>query len=47
MDLVRGISDPKKAAEELLEHAYKKYSTDNVTVLVVRFRNPPEMLRSD
>lgn len=47
VDLVRGISDPKKAAEELLEHAYKKYSTDNVTVLVVRFRNPPEMLRSD
>ncbi|KAI0745668.1 protein serine/threonine phosphatase 2C [Earliella scabrosa] len=47
VDLVRGIADPRKAAEELLEHAYKNYSTDNVTVLVVRFRDPPENVRAN
>ncbi len=46
-DLVRSLADPKKAAEELLEHAYKNYSTDNVTVLVVRFRDPPESLKAN
>ena len=40
VDLVRLIADPKKAADELLDHAYKNYSTDNVTVVIVRFRNP-------
>ncbi|KAI0087998.1 protein serine/threonine phosphatase 2C [Irpex rosettiformis] len=40
VDLVRAIADPKKAADELLDHAYKNYSTDNVTVIIVRFRNP-------
>ncbi|TCD64171.1 Protein phosphatase 2C 1 [Steccherinum ochraceum] len=39
--LVRDIADPRKAAETLLDHAYKNWSSDNVTVLVVRFRNPP------
>ncbi|KIP11630.1 hypothetical protein PHLGIDRAFT_83304 [Phlebiopsis gigantea 11061_1 CR5-6] len=42
VDIVRQIADPKKAADELLDHAYRNYSTDNVTVLVVRFRNPPQ-----
>ncbi|KAI0793210.1 phosphatase 2C-like domain-containing protein [Abortiporus biennis] len=42
--LVREIADPKKAAQELLDYAYRNYSTDNVTTLVVRFRNPPENL---
>ena len=46
-DLVRGLADPRKAAEELLEHAYKNYSTDNVTVLVVRFRDPPENVKAN
>ncbi|TFK89102.1 protein serine/threonine phosphatase 2C [Polyporus arcularius HHB13444] len=46
-DLVRSLADPKKAAEELLEHAYKNYSTDNVTVLVVRFRDPPENVKAN
>ncbi len=47
VDLVRAIADPRKAAEELLEHAYRNYSTDNVTVLVVRFRDPPESVHAD
>lgn len=46
VELVRGIADPRKAAEQLLDHAYRNYSTDNVTVLVIRFRNPPDNLRS-
>ncbi|OCH84684.1 protein serine/threonine phosphatase 2C [Obba rivulosa] len=45
VELVRGIVDPSKAAQFLLEHAYENYSTDNVTVLVVRFRSPPESVR--
>ena len=40
VDLVRAIADPKQAADELLDHAYRNYSSDNVTVLVVRFRDP-------
>ncbi|KAI1794202.1 protein serine/threonine phosphatase 2C [Ganoderma leucocontextum] len=47
IDLVRAIADPRKAAEELLEYAYRNYSTDNVTVLVIRFRDPPESVRAD
>ncbi|TBU48605.1 protein serine/threonine phosphatase 2C [Dichomitus squalens] len=47
VNLVRAIADPRQAAEELLDHAYKNYSTDNVTVLVVRFRDPPESVRAD
>ncbi|KAI8972194.1 phosphatase 2C-like domain-containing protein [Trametes punicea] len=47
VDLVRGIADPRKAAEELLDHAYRNYSSDNVTVLVVRFRDPPEDIRGN
>lgn len=42
VELVRGILNPKKMAEELLDYAYRNYSTDNVTVLVVRLGNPPE-----
>ena len=42
VDLVRGTLDPKRAADQLLEYAYNHYSTDNVTVLVVRFKAPPE-----
>ncbi|KAH8083751.1 protein serine/threonine phosphatase 2C [Cristinia sonorae] len=41
VQLVRDVNDPRKAAEALLDHAYKNWSSDNVTVLVVRFRNAP------
>ncbi|OBZ70731.1 Protein PNS1 [Grifola frondosa] len=34
VELVRSIANPRKAAEELLDHAYRNYSSDNVTVLV-------------
>ncbi|KAH9946976.1 protein serine/threonine phosphatase 2C [Amylocystis lapponica] len=45
VELVRATTDPRKMAEELMDYAYRNYSTDNVTVLVVRFRNPPENVR--
>ncbi|KZT72209.1 protein serine/threonine phosphatase 2C [Daedalea quercina L-15889] len=46
-ELVRTVADPRRAAEELLDYAYKNYSTDNVTVLVIRFRNPPEAIATE
>ncbi|TFY68251.1 hypothetical protein EVJ58_g1122 [Rhodofomes roseus] len=46
-ELVRSIADPRRAAEELLDYAYKNYSTDNVTVLVVRLRSPPEAMGTE
>lgn len=39
---MRGTLDPKKAADQLVDYAFNHYSTDNITVLVVRFRAPPE-----
>ncbi|KAI0369148.1 protein serine/threonine phosphatase 2C [Pilatotrama ljubarskyi] len=40
--VVRDFDDPQDAAEELLQYAYLRQSRDNVTVVVVRFREPPE-----
>lgn len=37
VELVRGIDDPEAASKRLVEHALKEYSTDNLTVMVVRF----------
>ncbi|BFZ57758.1 mgpp2cl-1, protein phosphatase 2C-like protein 1 [Savitreella phatthalungensis] len=36
VDLVRGIEDPNAASKVLVEHALREYSTDNLTVMVVR-----------
>jgi len=38
---VRFIKNPKDAVEELVSYAKARYSNDNVTVVVVRFRDPP------
>jgi len=46
VDLVRGVADSRKAAEELLDHAFSNYSSDNVTVMVIRFRNPPANVKT-
>lgn len=37
VDLVDGIKDPKEAAKRLLQHALSNFSTDNTSVMVVRF----------
>jgi serine/threonine protein phosphatase PrpC len=33
------MQDPQAMAKKLLDHAITKFSTDNVTVIVVRFRH--------
>jgi protein phosphatase PTC1 len=42
VEYVRYMKSPKEAADELVKFAKQRYSNDNVTVVVVRFRNPPE-----
>jgi protein phosphatase PTC1 len=37
VDLVRGVEDPQEASKKLLEHALGNYSTDNLSVMVIRF----------
>ena len=37
VDLIRDIHDPQEASEKLLSHAMEKFSTDNLSVLVIRF----------
>jgi serine/threonine protein phosphatase PrpC len=38
VDLVRFMQDAQAMAKKLLDHALAKFSTDNVTVVVVRLR---------
>jgi protein phosphatase PTC1 len=40
VDLVRSIQDPQEASKRLLDHAMSNYSTDNLSVMVIRFYNP-------
>lgn len=37
VDLIKNIQDPQDAAKKLLDHALQSYSTDNLSVMVVRF----------
>ncbi|RUS20498.1 hypothetical protein BC937DRAFT_95068 [Endogone sp. FLAS-F59071] len=37
VDLIKDIEDPQLASEKLLEHALANYSTDNLSIMVVRF----------
>jgi protein phosphatase PTC1 len=39
IDLIRGISDTKQASQVLVQYALKEYSTDNLTVMVVRLKD--------
>lgn len=39
MDLVRGIQDPQAASKALVDHALARFSTDNLSCMVVRFDN--------
>ncbi|KAH6913823.1 phosphatase 2C-domain-containing protein [Coprinopsis sp. MPI-PUGE-AT-0042] len=38
VDLIRDVDDAQQAADKLLKHALSNHTTDNVTVLVVRFK---------
>ncbi|KAF9738937.1 hypothetical protein PMIN06_003572 [Paraphaeosphaeria minitans] len=39
VDLVRGVHDPQVASKTLVEHALARFSTDNLSCMVVRFDN--------
>jgi len=41
IDHVRYIKSPDEAVEELVKYAKARYSNDNVTVVVIRLRDPP------
>lgn len=37
VDLIRNFQDPQEASKRLLDHALSNYSTDNLSIMVVRF----------
>jgi protein phosphatase PTC1 len=37
VDLIRGESDPQKASKILVDHALARFSTDNLSCMVIRF----------
>lgn len=39
VELVRSVQDPQEASKRLLDHAMTNYSTDNLSVMVIRFYN--------
>ncbi|KAF1962058.1 PP2C-domain-containing protein [Byssothecium circinans] len=39
VDLVRGIRDPQAASKALVDHALARFSTDNLSCMIVRFDN--------
>jgi protein phosphatase PTC1 len=39
VELVRGIQDPQLASKTLVDHALARFSTDNLSCMVVRFDN--------
>ena len=39
VDLVRNVEDPQAASKSLVDHALGRFSTDNLSCMVVRFDN--------
>jgi protein phosphatase PTC1 len=39
VDLIRGIHDPQVASKALVDHALARFSTDNLSCMVIRFDN--------
>ncbi|KAI8943083.1 hypothetical protein NX059_001114 [Plenodomus lindquistii] len=39
VDLVRGVHDPQEASKKLVDYALARFSTDNLSCMVVRFDN--------
>ena len=37
VDLIRNIQDPQAASKFLVEHALSRFSTDNLSVMIIRF----------
>ncbi|KAJ9604211.1 mgpp2cl-1, protein phosphatase 2C-like protein 1 [Cladophialophora chaetospira] len=45
VDLVRGTQDPQAASKALVDHALARFSTDNLSVMIVRF--DPQKLQTN
>ena len=45
VDLIRNITDPQEASKLLVDHALARFSTDNLSVMIVRF--DPRKLQSN
>jgi protein phosphatase PTC1 len=45
VDLIRNITDPQEASKLLVDHALARFSTDNLSVMIVRF--DPKKLQSN
>lgn len=39
VDLVRGLQNPQEACDELIRQALQRYTNDNITALVIRFKD--------
>lgn len=46
VDLIANEQDPQQAAAQLLQHALSNFSTDNTSVMVVRFACDPNSLQN-
>jgi protein phosphatase PTC1 len=47
VDLIRDIPDPQQASKALVEHALARFSTDNLSCMVVRFDSNAIRARKD
>ena len=45
VDLIRNVHDPQDASKILVDHALSRFSTDNLSVMIVRF--DPKKLQSN
>ena len=45
VDLIRNVADPQEASKLLVEHSLARFSTDNLSVMIVRF--DPKKLQSN
>ncbi len=44
VDLIKDVEDPQDASDQLLRHALANFSTDNTSVMVVRFAARPDAI---
>ncbi|EOD51154.1 putative protein phosphatase protein [Neofusicoccum parvum UCRNP2] len=47
VDLVRGVKDPQAASKALVDHALSRFSTDNLSCMIVRFDNEALLARQN
>ncbi|KAF3142357.1 Protein phosphatase 2C 1 [Orbilia oligospora] len=43
VDLIRTVQDPQDASKALVDHALARFSTDNLSCMIVRFEKPKEL----